>query len=55
MTLNIFNDIWNNLLELSNKFTDFIVDNYNEPFLWITIFIILLLIGYLAISALGNK
>lgn len=53
--LNIFNDIWNKLTELTNKFHDFIMNNYDEPFLWITILVVLLLITYWAISNLANK
>lgn len=55
MILSIFNDIWNKLTEITNEFYDFIMNHYDEPFLWITIFIILMVICYAAISNLANK
>lgn len=55
MITSIFTDIWDKITEMSNQFYDLIMDNYTEPFLWIIIFAILLLIAYAAISNLGNK
>lgn len=55
MTLNIFDDIFDWLKEVSDQFYRFVMDNYNEPFLWITIFGILLLIAVYGISNLANK
>lgn len=55
MIVNIFIDIWNKITELYEKFYNFIMQNYNEPFLWIILFGILLLIAYIAIANLTNK
>ncbi len=55
MILNIFTEMWSKITEWSNQFYDFIMNHYDEPFLWIIIFAILLVIAYAAISNLGNK
>lgn len=55
MILSIFTDLWDKMKELSDKFYDFIMRNYSEPFFWIIIFGILLLVAYYAISNLANK
>lgn len=55
MITSILTDIWDKITEISNNFYDFIMDNYTEPFMWIIIFAILLLVAYYAISNLGNK
>ncbi len=55
MILNIFSNLWNSLTEFSNGCYDFIMNHYDEPFLWIILFGILLLIAYVAISNLANK
>lgn len=55
MTMNIFNDIWNSIVNLVNKFQDLIVEYQTEPLFWLILFIILLVIAYWAISSLANK
>lgn len=52
---NIFTDIWTKITEIFGNFYDFIMKYYNEPFLWIFLFVILLLIAYMAIANLTNK
>lgn len=47
--------IWDSIVELVGEAEKFIVANYDEPFLWITIFCVLLAIAYFAISNLANK
>lgn len=55
MILNIFNDIWSKLVELTNNFYDFIMNHFDDPFLWITIVVVLLVITYGLISNIANK
>ena len=55
MILNIFSNIWNKLNELANEFYDFMMNNFDEPFLWIIILVFLLVISYGAISNMANK
>lgn len=55
MNLNIFNNIWNQINKLSNDFYNFVMKNYDQPFFWIIIFCILLLIAYATINSLANK
>lgn len=55
MILNIFNDIWNKLTEFSNDFYKFIMTNFDNPFFWIIIFALLLVLSYIAISSFANK
>ncbi len=55
MILNILNDIWNYLEDLSDNFYDFIMKNFEQPFLWIFIVIIFLVIFSWGISKFPNK
>lgn len=55
MLANIFNDIWNEINKIFGDFYNFVMENYDEPFFWIILFGILLLITYIAISNLANK
>lgn len=55
MILDIFNDIWNSITKFVDDSHDFIMANYDEPFLWIIIFVVLLAICYGAISNMANK
>lgn len=55
MILNIFDDIWTKITELADDFYDLIMENYDEPFLWIIIFVVLAVVAYSAISSLSNK
>ena len=55
MILNIFNDIWNKLTEISNECYDFIMSNFDEPFLWIIILVVLIAISYGTIANIANK
>lgn len=48
-------NIWNSIVETVGKAEKFIVANYDEPFLWIIIFGVLLAIAYIAISKLADK
>lgn len=47
--------IWDTLQKYALEFERFIITNYDEPFLWIGIFVFLLAICYFAISSLANK
>lgn len=47
--------IWDSLVEISEKIEKFMVANYDEPFLWLIIFIVLLVVAYFGISKLANK
>lgn len=51
MLLNIMNDIE----DIFNKFGKFVEDNYSNPFLWIVIFVVLLVLSSYVISNLGDK
>lgn len=55
MITNIFNDIWTQITNFFNNFYDFVMKNYDEPFFWIILFCLLLLIAYTAINTLANK
>ncbi len=48
-------DILTKISKLASDFQKLINDNYSNPLLWLVIFIILLVIAYVAISALSNK
>lgn len=47
--------IWNRILEFIKNFPEFIETNYNNPLLWISVFLILLFIGKIAINMFGEK
>ena len=51
MLLNIMNDIE----DIFNKFGKFVEENYSNPFLWIVIFVVLLVLSSDVISNLGDK
>lgn len=55
MTLNIWNDIWTKLTDFSNDCYNYIMNHFDNPFLWIIIVVVLVAIGYGAISNLANK
>lgn len=55
MTMSIFNDIWNSIVNLFTKFQELITKYQTEPLFWLIIFAVLLVIAYLAISSLANK
>ncbi len=55
MIANIFNDMWDKVVEFSDSCYDYIMRNYDQPFFWIIIFGVLLLIAYWAISNFANK
>ena len=55
MTMNIFNDIWNFIVDLFTKFQDLITKYQTEPLFWLIIFAVLLVMAYLTISSLANK
>ena len=48
-------NIKDTLVEISEKLEKFMISNYDEPFLWIGLFVALLLIAYFGISKLANK
>lgn len=48
-------NIWEKLNEFSDKCYNFVMAHYDEPFFWIIIFAVLLIIGYKAITAIANK
>ena len=47
--------IWESSTELANNFNRFIENNFDNPFLWIVLFIVLLLIAVVTISNLADK
>lgn len=47
--------IWDDLLSFSDDVKDFIMNHYNEPFLWIAILVVLLFVAYFGISKLADK
>lgn len=47
--------VWDSVVEISEQVEDFMIDNFDEPFLWIGIFVALLAIAYFGISKLANK
>lgn len=55
MISDIFNDIWKWLNDFSGNIYDFIMENYNNPFLWIILLALLLFICLMAISNLASK
>lgn len=55
MILNIFDDIWNKLTDISNNCYDFIMEHFDDPFFWIIIFVVLITICYVTISSIANK
>lgn len=55
MTLDIFNNIWDGIKDVFDNFHDLVMSNYDQPFLWIAIFAILLVICYATISNIANK
>lgn len=55
MITNITDDIWKTITDIFNSFEELIMNNYDEPFLWIAIFVILLVIAFTTISSLANK
>lgn len=55
MILDIFDDMWTKLNEISDSCYNFVMSHYDEPFLWLIIFVILLVVGYKAITAMANK
>lgn len=48
-------DIKDTLVEIAEKLEKFMEANYDEPFLWIGIFVVLLIVAYFGISKLANK
>ena len=48
-------NIVNAITKWFNQFGDFIKDNYDEPFFWLGIFLVMLVICLWAISNLGEK
>jgi len=48
-------NIWDFLVEISEKLEKFMVTNYDEPFLWIGIFVGLIVLAFYGISSLANK
>lgn len=55
MILNIFDDIWTKLNDLADNCYDFVMQHYENPFFWILIVGVIILICYSAISNLANK
>ncbi len=55
MIASIFTDIWDKINQVFGDFYDFIMENYDKPFLWIILFGVLLLIAYATIANLTNK
>lgn len=47
--------IWDSLNEFSNDINKFITERADDPFFWIIIFAVLLIIAITAISKLGDK
>lgn len=55
MILDIFSDIWSGITNIFDELHDLVMTNYDQPFLWIIIFGVLLAICYAAISNMANK
>lgn len=55
MILNVLDSIWNKLIEWTDYCHDYVVNHFDEPFFWIIIVAVLLVITYAAISNLGSK
>ena len=51
LTLNIVDGI----KKVFNSFGDFVEKNFSEPWLWIAMFVILLVLAYYVIKELGDK
>ena len=47
--------IWDSIVEIFDKVEKFMIKNYDEPFLWVTLFVVLMTIAYVTISSLANK
>jgi len=47
--------LWNRIVTFIKNFPEFIEQNYANPILWIGIFLVLLIIGKLAINAFSDK
>lgn len=54
MTLGFFEDLWDGFKETLEKFKDFIQSNYNNPLLWIGLFVVGLLVFFMVRSALSK-
>lgn len=48
-------NIWDSLNKFSNDINKFIERHYDEPFFWITLFVVLLVIAVTTITKLGDK
>lgn len=55
MIVSIFSDIWDSLTKFSSSCYDFIMEHYNDPFFWMILVAILILISFTAIANIANK
>lgn len=55
MSLNIINNILDFFVKCTSDLETFMENNFDSPFLWIGLFAILLLVGYIGISCFGDK
>lgn len=47
--------MWNKIVEISNEIKNWIINNSNNPFLWVGIILVCLIIFELVFQSLKNK